>query len=58
LPIQKTKSGNILREIKEINWECDGTSGEERNIKKTYRCLICSKPGVRSNNRKAHLCRV
>jgi hypothetical protein len=47
-----------LREIKESDWKCDGTSGEERNIKKTYRCLICSKPGVRSNNRKAHVCRV
>lgn len=42
--------------IKENEWECDGTSGEGRNIKRTYKCLICSKPGVRSDNRKAHSC--
>ena len=54
--VRKTKAGNIIRDIEENQWECDGNIGEKKNLRKTYKCLICFRPGVRSDNRKVHSC--
>ena len=39
--VRKTKAGAIIREINENDWQVDGDVGENRQRKKTYRCLKC-----------------
>ena len=39
--VRKTKAGAIIREINENDWQVDGDIGENRQRKKTYRCLKC-----------------
>ena len=39
--MRKTKSGNIIRDINENQWSCDGSVGDNELKRKTYKCLIC-----------------
>jgi hypothetical protein len=39
--VRKTKAGAIIREINENDWQVDGDVGENRQKKKTFRCLKC-----------------
>jgi hypothetical protein len=51
----KSKLSNraILKEVVESNWEFLGKD-EKRN--KCYKCLLCKKEKVRSDNRRTHKC--
>ena len=53
---KKTISRNIIREVKEEQWEHDGFCGNGHKRRKTYRCLICRGGGIRSDNRRVHSC--
>lgn len=54
--IGRTASRNIIREVREENWEEDGIKIAGKKNRKTYKCKSCGKGGIRSDHRNVHAC--